>query len=135
MAKLSKLAINSNLADEGVWVDFGDGLKFKIARKGNAAYQKALMNHPKIKPYLKNLSAISNDVFKQVENEVKAEYVLVDWVGLEGDDGKEIKYSPKAALDLIFADPNQADTVDKIEKLSDSYETFRQEEIAEISKS
>jgi len=129
---IKKLKINTGKAEEGVWVDFGDGFKVKVARKGNKDYQKHVTNHPKIKPFLKNPKAISDDVFLEVVNEAKAKFVVRDWSGLKDGD-KEVPYTWEKALEML-TDPELAEFVGDLEAISDSYETFRDEEIEVVTK-
>lgn len=129
---ISKLKINVGKSEEGTWVDFGGGFKVLVARKNNKQYQKFISSHPKIKPFLKNPKAISDEVFAEVVNEAKARFVIRDWAGLK-DKGADVPYTWEKALELL-TDPAFSEFASDLEAISDSYETFRDEEIETVTK-
>ncbi len=135
MAKLSKFAFNTDMANEGTWVDFGDGLKLKIARAGNKAYEKAMESHPKLKAAIasKGRIKLGDDVWLEAIRECQAKHILVDWEGLEDDNDKPITYSFEESL-KIFTDKGFDGLRKTIEDIANSDEAFREQEITNISK-
>lgn len=85
---------------EGVWEDFGEGTQILIARIGNKNYEKRLKELAL--PYKRQIrtNTISEDVYEDLLNKAVAKTIILDWKNLK-EDGKEIKYSPEKAYELI----------------------------------
>lgn len=134
MAKLSKFKQDIQKSEEGAKVDLGDGLIVTVARVGNSHYQETLKSLTK--PYknaIKN-GTLSDSVFEKMMVQAMAEAILLDWEGMEGEDGKLIPYSKDKAKEIL-GDPAYKDFRELISDLANEAETFRQQEIEEISKS
>jgi len=110
------------LEAEGVWVDYREGSRVKIARLGNAAFQKA--HESKQRPYRKLIrdGRLPAQVSNRVLCEALAETVLLDWDGFNKK-GKTLKYSAEAATKLLI---ERMDFRDEIALLATEEETFRQ---------
>jgi len=115
---------------EGVWEDFGDGCRIKIARAGNPNYEKEFQRL--IKPHRKALrrNSLSNDVAKELYAKCMARAIVLDWEGLE-EDGKDIPYSVENAERILLQYP---DLSQHIQEISESAETFRQELVEDSEK-
>lgn len=110
MLKFTKT--NRKLELDGVWLDFDDGLgnilKVKVARSdGNPHYDAKLTKL--MSPYQKKMEkgkSVSNEVAKRIMTEVAATELLLGWdeETLLGDDGKPVKYSEDASLELLTQD-------------------------------
>lgn len=86
---------------DGVWVPLTATARVKIARMGNARYKECIKRLTA--PYRQSgVSAdIPDEIYQQLARETAAETILVDWDGIEDQDGKALPYSKKAALDAI----------------------------------
>jgi len=95
---------------DGVWHEFekntdGTVPRFKLARAAtvNKEYQKQF--RAALKKYnveSEDLGAVEDDVAEAMLLEVFANAVLVDWENFQPeDDGKNLKYSPKAVKEVI----------------------------------
>lgn len=97
---------NEALEKSGTWVDFGDGIKFKLASMSarNKDYVKAV--EAALKPFKRQIrmKAFSNEKDAEVTREVFADKILIDWTGVKRGD-VTIKYSRDAALDLMIELP------------------------------
>lgn len=87
---------------EGVWVDYRDGSRVKVARLGNPLYTRA--QDAALKPHRRKQRAgnMESELETKLLCEVIAKTVLVDWEGFTKN-GKEFKYSEKRAAELLVA--------------------------------
>lgn len=86
---------------EGNWVDYREDSKVKIARVGTPNFQRVYES--RLKPHRRKQrdGTLSGDVENKILCEVVAETILLDWEGFTNN-GKELKYSKKAAFDLLM---------------------------------
>lgn len=98
---LNSLETNKSAEKDGVWIDYLDGSKLKIARIGNQGY-KAFMTTK----YKQNRMAIdrndrgADEIAEKIQLEALANHILVDWKGIEFD-GKDQKYTPEFGLKVL----------------------------------
>lgn len=103
MAKLSTLAIDLDLANNGTWANFS-GVKF-LVRRISADEPQALRS----KLVMENLDAlqadpegqVAKDLQEQIDVRVLAETVLIGWENLENDDGTPMDFSPEQAAQIL----------------------------------
>lgn len=103
--KLSEIRTNINLEENGVWVDFIEGLRVKIASLNCKAYTRAC--DKVLKPHTRRIrdGMLSTDERLKLVSPIVARYIVLDWEGLEDECGTPIPYSPEKAEE-IFADPS-----------------------------
>lgn len=131
--KISKMKQDVTSAEEGQWVDIGDGASVKVARIGNKAYNAFIKKATK--PYaaaLRSKTGLPDDVFEGILNKAYAETILLDWAGLEDDAGANLPYSKEKCLEL-FKDPEYKDFTELAVTLASEAETFRLQEVAETT--
>ena len=99
--KFSKLVTDGDLEIEGVWLPFEEGFDVKLARLGNTKYNEMVRRI--LKPYTRKIrdEELDDSIAEMAEKKAMARYVLVDWRGLEDDDGEPIEYSKETALQLF----------------------------------
>lgn len=100
--KISAFAVDEKLEVGGFWKDLGGGSSVRIARAGNRAYNKKLREL--MKPYRgpMGLLEMSDETAHRVFVEAMAGTVLVDWKGLSDEDGKDVPYSEKKAIEWML---------------------------------
>jgi hypothetical protein len=91
---------NPEVEREGVWTEYRDGSKIKIARIGNPNFNR--IHEAKLKPHRRKQrdGTLSSELETKILCEVIAETILLDWEGFN-QDGKEFKFTKKAAYDLL----------------------------------
>jgi hypothetical protein len=104
MARIDAVRSDLNKENQGVWVPYQMGIELKVARLGNPAYQQALVTLTEARKALLGCMELSDDQRADVQKEAVARTVLLDWRGIEDDEGNPIPYSPDQAL-LWFRDP------------------------------
>lgn len=120
MSFLDRYKTDKTLETEGVWVDFGDGVRFKIARLNN---KKAREVRERLERPYARMRRVPPDQQEKILTRVLAEAVVLDW---EGDvDGKGTKYSVDAAEKLMT---EHTDLRDDILVVSNERETFKAEQ-------
>ena len=131
--KLASFKTNLVAAEEGTWVDVGDGFRIKLARSGNSKAQDLLEKLLKPHRFALQNNTIHIDVLKEINNKVLAQTVVLGWDGLIDDEGKPVPFSPSIAYDLL-QNPQYRDFRDMVQKLADEPELFRNEAVADIGK-
>ena len=99
---------NPDLEKSGIFIEYGknskgENISFKVARAGgdNVRYTKYLES--KLKPHRRLLQLDSMDpkLLESIILDAFCNAVLISWSGVEGEDGKEIKFSTDAAIKLF----------------------------------
>jgi hypothetical protein len=126
--KLSSFKTDSRKSEEGVWTEVGAGFEIRVARLGNPKYQAELKRLGK--PHLHGIrrQGLESEQLKRIQAKATARYLLLDWRGLEDDDGKTIEYSYEKALEL-FLDPDYNEFLDIVLEAAGDMELFRVETI------
>lgn len=108
---------NENLETDGIWLEYGqtekgEPVRIKIARAGghNSAFSKAL--EKATRPYRKAIQTgmLDNKTADKLYKEVFADTVVLDWINVEGPDGKPMEFQRENVLKLfkdlpdLFAD-------------------------------
>lgn len=100
MADLSRIAIDTQKAAEGVWVVFLDDIRLKIARWNNPTFRKVFQREQEAQGVKMKLGLLSIEEDEQLANLVMGEAIVLAWENLE-DEGEPVKYSPKEAARLL----------------------------------
>lgn len=113
---------------EGIWVDYRDGSKVKVARIGNPNFTR--IYDAKLKPHRRKQRAgsMETELETRILCEVVAKTVLLDWKGFtqgKGEDKKEYKYTEKRAFDMLS---KSIDFRNEIVDLAAAEETFHQDD-------
>lgn len=104
--KLAELAVDVNRAENGAWVnDVPDlpGLRLKVRASNNADWRRLQMMLFDKLPRKKKLSGrVDPDETDRIITQCLIDACLLDWDGLEDDDGKAIPYSKQMAEKLLM---------------------------------
>lgn len=134
MARLNRIATDTDKASEGQWVEFCPAqddddkpLELKIARIGNPAYTQRLQEL--VRPHRRKVRMGFDDDLEKFVKQAVAECCLVDWRGLFDDDGKPIKYSKAKSIEIL-TDPVYSDLLDFVMDVGGDAAVYRDEAIA-----
>lgn len=132
MNLIQKYGTDVSLEEEGVWVDYGDGVEVKIARWGNSTFRRVYARLTR--PYKEQMrrESLAPEIDKRIMDQVIAESIVLDWKGVDLGHG-EIPHNQAAALE-VMARKDLKDFRADIVTASQAAETFRIEEIEEDSK-
>ena len=117
-------------SEDGVWVVFPEGRKFRILRAGgsNSKYSRAMQQ--KLKPHRRQIDngTLDNAVAEDLLMDVYVRHIIKDWEGIHDAEGKTIPYSPEVAKEFFEAVP---DLFDDIQRLAQAMQTFQASQIEE----
>lgn len=101
MVKLSLVKTDADLETNGIWVEWELGIRLRIARAGNRAFDTKFQALQE--PYLNGVRAntLPAAVAEELLKEAVAETILLEWGNLEGDDGEPLPYSAQQALEFF----------------------------------
>lgn len=126
--KISRFATDLGLEEEGVWVDIGEGAQLKVARVGNPRYRSRVRELSK--PYKRQIRAdiLPEDMSDEIVLRAFSETILLDWKGIEDDNGEPIPYSHENAYELL---KGLRDFRTLVADVAQEQETFRRVEAEE----
>ncbi len=108
---------------EGVWVDFGDGIRMKIARMFNERHNAELekLRGP-YKAVLNSGGEIPEPARTEIAARAMAVAIIKDWEGVEGDDGKPQPYTAERGYQALL---DLRDLRNRVAFIAGEMETFR----------
>ncbi len=129
--KLSEASTNVSLEDDGVWVTMTGGWEAKVRSTSNinfrrmqqkqmAAHRKTFARGQALDPALEDQLALKRIV----------ETILIDWRGLEDENGTPIECTKENAY-KILGDRQYRHMLDDISDAASTAETFRAVELEE----
>ena len=96
-------SVDTGKAAEGVWIDYEDSIRFKIARANTPAYREAVKKiHRQHKRQI-DAGTMSDSLSDSIMAGLMAEHILVDWEGLMNG-GEEFPYTKEHAEQLLAAE-------------------------------
>jgi hypothetical protein len=112
MTLYRKFGTDSNVETAGVVLDYGEGVKIRIARAGgaNKAYLKALERLSRKYRRQIQLDILDEETAREVFRAIYAETIVIGWEGVTGREGKPIEFSRENCIKLfedlpdLFAD-------------------------------
>lgn len=137
MANINLIRTDGEKELKGVWVDFAEGIRLKIARSGNDAYNKLLRELSE--PHIDLIRAESlkpeneqSEEYKKLNAaimvEVRATTILLDWEAIEDENDETVEYSLGQAMEY-FRDPSLKDFYVFVRIQSQNIDNFRKEAI------
>jgi hypothetical protein len=102
--KLSHMKVDSKVLDEGIWIDSEefDGVSWRVRGTDTPGYQRALRNRLE-EEAVKNpdsLNGVNLIAGMRITNALVVEYCLVDWRGIDNDEGEQVPYDPELAKEF-----------------------------------
>ena len=109
---LSSTYLNDDSAENGVWVEFFEGARLRIASSENPKYRAALAKQARA-----NKIKLDGDphpdtvrLTTQITCRAMADHILLDWEGIQVN-GQEFPYSKQNALEALLKSPQLRDFV------------------------
>lgn len=128
MSKLYKrFEIDLEAQEQGLWEDFGDGIRVRIRRwrsKASADIRRQLEA-----PYLEKIRArtLTDDEATEITLKHVAR-LITDWEGIENRAGETIEYSPEAAEIILRDLPEFRDEIVAVALDRENYKADRLKE-------
>lgn len=134
MVKLSALRTDLNKENKGVWVDWVAGVRFKIARMNNDAFDAFIIERQKASiGRLRKKKQGTDEEKEAMMYEAIARTVLLDWEGVEDEaTGEPLKYTPERGI-AALSDPEQKDMFRFIVRSAGDSDNYRQEFLEQAS--
>ena len=123
--KISAFKTDRTRENQGVWVPIGDGARLLVARLNNEYYKQVFLNASRPFKTQVRTGTISEDQAEQILRECYSKAILLDWDGLQDDEGTDIPYSQEKAYELLGI----ADFRALVEELAGTRELYRKEEL------
>ena len=122
-----KYGSNKELEEQGVWVDFGEDCKVKIARLGNEKCSAQIRQSNK--PHLRKIRKgdLDSKIAQGILRKAVSKHVLLDWKGIEDADGNAILYSEEKCFELL----GDRDFLEDIVELAEDRELFHEDAVEE----
>lgn len=125
--KLSRLAVDTDKSENGIWreIGHGSGFEVRIARANNSKFRAAVERE--VLNIVRNSSGMPG-AEEQSDATLRAfcAHIVLDWRGLEDDEGNAIPYSPETAY-KILSDPAYVDVRSGIEAVANNEKAYRRE--------
>lgn len=128
MFNLNSLEPDAELANNGVWLDFFDGSKLKIAQADNKAYNGFITQQYKAHRRKIDLENKASDKLSEdITLEAIARFVLKDWEGITFD-GEDTPYSYKVGMEAMTKIPMLRKEVDDQSRRLQNFQVAEDEE-------
>lgn len=109
MSLYNIFATDKSAEQDGIWVDYGDAGRIKIARMGgsNSAYTKAVANLYKANKHAIDTDTMSDEVAEKKQREIFAKHVVLDWdngdglPGLPGPEGELLDFTQENVVKVL----------------------------------
>jgi len=99
---LMSMAPDKEMSQEGVWVDFFDNARLKIAQRNNPKHQRHLTQQYKIHRRKIDLEDENADkLADKISLEGLAKYVLLDWENMTWNGQENIPYTPELGFSAM----------------------------------
>lgn len=133
MANIESIKTDLNKQANGVWVDFAEGIRLKIARAKNPKYIELLRDlvEPERKAIREDKLDIDN--LADIVLEVRAKTILLDWENIEDNDGNSIPYSSEKAMEF-FKNPELNDFYVFVVAVSENADQFKKDLVKDSEK-
>jgi hypothetical protein len=99
--KLSAFKTNPDKEEKGVWVDAGAGLRLRIARMNNPAFDEFIRKAAKPLASQLRLGTLEVKTAEELTARAMSRHVLLGWENLQNDDGSDIPFSQDKAYELL----------------------------------
>lgn len=103
MALYKNFKTNKSVEAEGIWVDFGDGERIRIARAGgaNQAFQRAAERIQRKYRKQIQLDTLNDKEASGLLRELYADTIILGWEGVKDAAGKPLPFSKEACMKLL----------------------------------
>lgn len=133
MANIELIKTSIDKENEGVWVDFAEGIELKIARARNPKYAELLRTLVEPRKVEIRKDKLDLKDFADILLEVRAKTVLLDWKNIEDAEGNSVSYSPEKATEY-FKNPELKDFYNFVVAISENADQYKKDLIEEAGK-
>lgn len=124
----SRFAMDDKKEEQGVWVDFGDGIKVKVRRFKSKASQDARKELEKPLTAEIRRGPLEEKVQEDLLIKQMAKAIIVDWKGVTDEDGEELDCDFESKYYILKQLPEFRDEIAAIALDRDAYKAGLDEE-------
>lgn len=108
-----KFGTDKKLEQEGIVLDYGDGMELRIARAGgsNTKFEKALQAKSRKYGLQVKHDLLDADQMRELMREVLAETVVLGWSGMTDEQGNDLPFSKENCIKVFKDLPDLFDDV------------------------
>jgi hypothetical protein len=128
--ELSERIVDANLEENGVWMDYYDGSKIKLASIRSRRFREAKERIEKPYERLIKRDILPKDRKEELEARMISEGLLLDWSGFENH-GQELPFSREVAYKLVKE--QSWFRIDVLTMAADEA-AYRKEDVEEVAK-
>jgi len=128
---LNEFRIDKSKQEQGVWVDFGAGAKFKLAHSKSSAFSEAFTKATE--PYKATGREPSTEEMEDILVDCMANYLVLDWKEVYLED-KALKYNIETCKKILRDFPELRDRLFDQGTKSSNFKDKRDKEIVKNSK-
>lgn len=122
------------LEENGVWVDFGDGLEVKVARFNSARSKEVRRRLEKpFKGVFRSGQDLPEDKSTDILVKQMAEAIILDWKGVLGPDGKVLEPTLENKIKVLTDLPDFREVIATAALESATFKTLEDEEAGKNS--
>lgn len=105
MSTYKRFQTDKSIETSGIWVDYGEAGRYKIARAGggNKAYLRSAEAFRRKYRTQIDLDIMSNEAALAAAIEIYAESILLDWEDVTGPDGEPLEFTRENVV-RVFTD-------------------------------
>jgi hypothetical protein len=124
--------IGKKLTDDGVWLVYS-GAKLKIGRAGSTEWLKAQEDLER--PFKKRIEkgTLSATIKRDINIRNVARTILLDWDGVQDEDGKKVAYTEEIGFTALQDDPDLLEFVLDSALDNDNFRVKENEKVAKKS--
>jgi len=132
MTNINKIKTDISKQNDGTWVDFLMGIRFKIARARNPKYNEMMRKLTENMRLDMREGKFDTKEFNDMLIVVRAHTVLLDWENIDEDD-KPVPYSVEKAMEY-FRNPELNDFYTFVVSISESAEAYKKDLVKDAEK-
>lgn len=124
MSLYKMFGTDKNLERDGVWVDYGNGIKILLACAGGANHRYSKTMERVMKPFMRQIQTktIDGDLLHKLLREVFAEAVILGWEGVVCAEGKPLAFTLENAISLLEDLPK---FYEDLKAISEDFQVFK----------
>lgn len=98
-----KFATDKKAEQEGITLDYGDGMEIRIARAGGSNTKFESLIQSKLRKYerLRQNDLLEIAVLRPIMREIYAEAIVLGWSGVTDRDGNNLPFNKENAIQLF----------------------------------
>jgi hypothetical protein len=124
----ARFATDASREEEGVWVDFGDGIEVKVRRLSSKISRDVRKRLEKPHAEAIRRGPLPESLAEDILNRQLAEAIISDWKGVDDDNGQPLACTVENKIAILKALPEFRDEIVSISIERDNYKAALNED-------